>query len=120
MINTTLAKIEDQNKTKLHNVFKNIDYNSEAQLGQTKERNKRLKNLIDGFSDSKLDLDPEKIGKADIIGDVYEFNCSLCCECWKKAGEFYTPGEVSETLARLIAPQEGNRICDPTCGSGSY
>jgi len=37
----------------------------------------------------------------------------------KKAGEFYTPAEVSETLARLVAPKSGDRICDPTCGSGS-
>jgi type I restriction enzyme M protein len=37
----------------------------------------------------------------------------------KKGGEFYTPQEVSELLARLIAPKAGARICDPTCGSGS-
>lgn len=37
----------------------------------------------------------------------------------KKGGEFYTPHEVSELLARLIAPKQGARICDPTCGSGS-
>ena len=61
LINTTLAKIEDENKAKLHNVFRNIDYNSEAQLGQTKERNKRLKNLIDGFSDFLLILSTSSI-----------------------------------------------------------
>lgn len=37
----------------------------------------------------------------------------------KKGGEFYTPHEVSELLAKLIAPKAGARICDPTCGSGS-
>ncbi|MGD9249103.1 MAG: N-6 DNA methylase, partial [Desulfobacteraceae bacterium] len=37
----------------------------------------------------------------------------------KKAGEFYTPAAVSETLARLTAPRPGDRICDPACGSGS-
>jgi len=37
----------------------------------------------------------------------------------KKGGEFYTPHEVSELLARLISPKKGARICDPTCGSGS-
>jgi type I restriction enzyme M protein len=37
----------------------------------------------------------------------------------KKAGEFYTPAEVSETLSRLVAPKPGDRICDPACGSGS-
>ena len=37
----------------------------------------------------------------------------------KKAGEFYTPAEVSELIAELVAPQAGERICDPACGSGS-
>ncbi len=37
----------------------------------------------------------------------------------KKAGEFYTPPEVSLLLAKLMDPQPGNRICDPACGSGS-
>ena len=37
----------------------------------------------------------------------------------KKAGEFYTPSEVSELIAELVAPQPGERICDPACGSGS-
>jgi len=40
-------------------------------------------------------------------------------EAGKKAGEFYTPSEVSSVLAKLMDPQPGNRICDPTCGSGS-
>ncbi|MGM0651053.1 MAG: type I restriction-modification system subunit M, partial [Bacteroidota bacterium] len=37
----------------------------------------------------------------------------------KKGGEFYTPGEVSVLLAKLMEPQSGNRIYDPACGSGS-
>ncbi len=37
----------------------------------------------------------------------------------KKAGKFYTPPEVSELIAELVAPMPGERICDPTCGSGS-
>jgi type I restriction enzyme M protein len=38
-INTVLEKIEDANKAKLHNVFRNIDFNSEANLGQARQRN---------------------------------------------------------------------------------
>src|SRR6185312_7130856 len=37
----------------------------------------------------------------------------------QKAGEFYTPAEVSELIAELIDPKKGDRICDPACGSGS-
>jgi type I restriction enzyme M protein len=117
-INTVLEKIEDANKTKLHNVFRNIDFNSEANLGQARQRNSRLKKLLEDFNG--LDLRPEQVGHMDVIGDVYEYLIArFASQAGKKAGEFYTPAEVSETLARLVAPQPGDRICDPTCGSGS-
>jgi type I restriction enzyme M protein len=120
LINISLEKIEDANKTKLENVFRNIDFNSESNLGQTKERNKRLKNLFTDFNNPKLDLRPSKIGKRDIIGDVYEYLIGkFAAGAGKKAGEFYTPPEVSTLLAKLLNPKPGNRICDPTTGSGS-
>jgi len=118
LINILLEHIEDANKSKLHNVFRNIDFNSEANLGQTRQRNTRLKNLLEDLV--ALDLRPEQIGHMDVIGDVYEYLISrFAATAGKKAGEFYTPAEVSETLARLVAPQPGDRICDPACGSGS-
>jgi type I restriction enzyme M protein len=117
-INTVLESIEDANKTKLHNVFRNIDFNSEANLGQTRQRNNRLKNLLEDFV--ALDLKPDNNGDMGIIGDVYEYLIEkFAASAGKKAGEFYTPAEVSEILARLVAPQKGDRICDPVCGSGS-
>lgn len=120
LINTVLEKIEDANKAKLHNVFRNIDFNSEANLGKTRQRNQRLKTLLEDFANKKLDLRPERVGHMDIVGDVYEYLIArFAAQAGKKAGEFYTPGEVSETLARLLAPGDGDRICDPTCGSGS-
>ena len=120
LINTVLEKIEDANKSKLHNVFRNIDFNSEANLGKTRQRNQRLKTLLEDFGSPKLDLRPERVGHMDIVGDVYEYLIArFAAQAGKKAGEFYTPAEVSETLARLVAPQDGDRICDPTCGSGS-
>ncbi len=119
-INTVLEKIEDANKAKLHNVFRNIDFNSEHNLGKPRQRNERLKNLLDDFNNPKLDLRQERVGHLDVIGDVYEFLIAkFASQAGKKAGEFYTPSEVSETLARLVAPEKNDRICDPTCGSGS-
>ena len=118
LINVLLEHIEDANKGKLHNVFRNIDFNSEANLGQTRQRNIRLKNLLEDLVD--LDLSPESVGHMDIIGDVYEYLIEkFAASAGKKAGEFYTPAAVSETLARLVAPTPGDRICDPACGSGS-
>lgn len=120
VINTVLEKIEDANKAKLHNVFRNIDFNSEANLGKTRQRNQRLKTVLEDFASPKLDLRPERVGHMDIVGDVYEYLIArFAAQAGKKAGEFYTPAEVSETLARLVNPQDGDRICDPTCGSGS-
>ena len=120
LINIGLEKIEDANKAKLENVFRNIDFNSEPALGQTKERNRRLKNLLEDFNDPKLDLRPSKTGNRDVIGDVYEYLIArFAAGAGKKAGEFYTPAEVSILLAKLLDPKPGDRICDPACGSGS-
>lgn len=119
-INIALEKIEDANRQKLQGVFRNIDFNSEANLGQTKDRNARLKHLLEDFADKRLDLRPSRIGNLDIIGNAYEYLIAkFAAGAGKKAGEFYTPAEVSELIAELIEPKSGERICDPTCGSGS-
>ena len=120
LINIAFEMIEDANKAKLENVFRNIDFNSESALGQTKERNRRLKLLLEDFNDPRLDLRPSRVGQRDVIGDVYEYLIGqFAAGAGKKAGEFYTPPEVSTLLARLVKPKAGDRICDPTCGSGS-
>lgn len=118
IIDIALEKLEDANRSKLERVFRNISFNSEANLGPTKDRNRRLKNLLVDFS--VLDLQPSHLEGNDIIGDAYEFLIAqFASDAGKKAGEFYTPGEVSTLLAKLVDPKSGNRICDPACGSGS-
>jgi type I restriction enzyme M protein len=120
LINIALEKIEDANKEKLENVFRNIDFNSEANLGRTKQRNERLKNLLEDFHDPRLDMRPSRINGLDIIGNAYEYLIGkFASGAGKKAGEFYTPPEVSLLLAELLDPQSGDRISDPACGSGS-
>ena len=120
IINIALEKIEDENKEKLEGVFRNIDFNSEAALGRTRQRNDRLKNLLNDFADPRLDLRPSRVGHLDVIGNAYEYLIGrFAAGAGKKAGEFYTPPEVSILLAKLVAPQSGDRICDPACGSGS-
>src|SRR5439155_1052302 len=101
-------------------VFRNINFNSEPNLGQKKERNKRLKALLEDFAGKEMDLRPSRVGKEDIIGNTYQYLIGrFASDAGKKGGEFYTPGEVSELLAKLLAPKKGSRIGDPTCGSGS-
>jgi type I restriction enzyme M protein len=118
-INKALEELEDANKAKLAEVFRNIDFNNRHNLGEPKERNRRLKNLLEDFSSEKLDLSPSRIGSADIIGHCYLYLIShFASDAGKKGGEFYTPDEVAELLAKLVKPQSGDRICDPACGSG--
>ena len=120
LINIALEKIELANKAKLTNVFRNIDYNSESMLGTTNKRNRILKHLLEDFADKRLDLRPSRIGNLDVIGNAYEYLIGkFAADAGKKAGEFYTPPEVSTLIAKLLAPQPGERICDPACGSGS-
>jgi type I restriction enzyme M protein len=120
VINTTFEKIEDANRAKLQGVFRNIDYNSEANLGKTKDRNRRLKKFLEDLNDPRLDLRPSRVGNLDVIGNAYEYLiANFAAGAGKKAGEFYTPPEVSELIAELVDPQPGERICDPACGSGS-
>lgn len=119
-INIALEKIEEENKTKLEGVFREVDFNSEGKLGQTRERNTRIKGLLEVFADPKLDLRPSIVGDEDVIGNVYEYLLErFASDAGKKAGEFYTPGQVSTLLARLLKPKKGDTICDPACGSGS-
>lgn len=120
LINIGLEKIEMANKAKLTNVFRNIDFNSESRLGNTKKRNHILKNLLEDFGSPKLNLRPSRIGTLDVIGNAYEYLIGrFAAGAGKKAGEFYTPPEVSLLLAQLLDPKPGERICDPACGSGS-
>lgn len=119
LINIALEKIEDANRAKLEGVFRNIDFNSEANLGRTKDRNRRLKNLLEDFNKPALDLRPSRVTE-DIIGECYIYLISrFASDAGKKAGEFYTPTAVSRLLAKLADAQPGNTICDPACGSGS-
>lgn len=99
VINIALEHIEESNKQKLAGVFRNIDFNSEANLGQTKDRNAHLKHLLEDFHDPRLDLRPSRVSNLDVIGNAYEYLIAkFAAGAGKKAGE---------------------RIADPACGSGS-
>ncbi|MFB7305313.1 type I restriction-modification system subunit M [Heyndrickxia sporothermodurans] len=118
IINKALERLENENTGKLRGVFRNIDFNSEAVLGRATERNAMLRSLLEDFN--KLTLKPSVVGNEDVIGDAYQYMIErFASDAGKKGGEFYTPSMASELLARLVKPQENDRIYDPTCGSGS-
>ncbi|MFC4261401.1 type I restriction-modification system subunit M [Ferruginibacter yonginensis] len=124
LINIALADLEEANREKLYSedgagIFQNIDFNN-SKLGEPKDKNTRLKNLLLDFNKDALNLRPSHLDGNDIIGGAYEYLISnFASDAGKKAGEFYTPSEVSTLLARLTHSKPGSRICDPTCGSGS-
>ena len=120
VINKALERIEEDNKEKLEGIFRNVDFNSDTKLGKTKERNSILKHLLEDFANEKLDLRPSMLKGNDVIGDAYEYLIShFASDAGKKGGEFFTPSSVSTLLAKLVEAKEGDRIYDPTCGSGS-
>lgn len=124
LIDIALADLEIANRSKLSSedgsgIFRNISFNS-SNLGEEKEKNNRLKQLLIDFSDERLQFDESHLDDNDVIGDAYMFLIEhFASDAGKKAGEFFTPKEVSTLLAKLTKSKPGARICDPTCGSGS-
>ncbi|WP_208392227.1 type I restriction-modification system subunit M [Auritidibacter ignavus] len=101
-------------------LFDDLDVNSNR-LGNTVERrNDKLRNLLNAIGD--LDLGEKHDEGIDMFGDAYEFLMQMyASQAGKSGGEYYTPQEVSELLARLtvIGKTRVNRVYDPAVGSGS-
>lgn len=122
-IDMALHALEEANGTKLKDagksVFQDISFNTDK-LGEEKQKNVILKDLLEVFAVADLDLRPSRVGSLDVIGNGYEFLIkNFAASGGQKAGEFYTPPEVSDLIAELLDPQQGDSICDPACGSGS-
>ena len=99
----------------LQGIIDRVDFNATTH-GQRDLNDDRLSNLIEAISTKRLGLDDVE---ADIIGKSYEYLIRKFAEGGgKSAGEFYTPGEVGEIMARVLSPDPGMEVYDPTCGSG--
>ena len=99
----------------LKGIIDRVDFNATTH-GQRDLDDDRLSNLIEAISTKRLGL---KDVEADIIGKSYEYLIRKFAEgSGQSAGEFYTPGEVGEIIARVLSPDPGMEIYDPTCGSG--
>lgn len=113
ILNVALQQIEDANDEKLHDIF-TVDFNSQAILGPTDQRNKMIRNLLKDFNGADLgEVDD------DILGNAYMYMIErFGTEAGKKAGEFFSPRTLCKLVAKLAEPKSGDRICDPACGSG--
>ena len=113
-VTTHMRAIAKENPP-LQGIIDRVDFNATTH-GQRDLDDDRLSNLIEAISTKRLGLEDVE---ADIIGKSYEYLIRKFAEgSGQSAGEFYTPGEVGEIIARVLVPDPGMEIYDPTCGSG--
>ena len=114
-LNIATQEIEEQNPL-MEGVLGSIDFNSNK-LGEVKQRDTILATLIQHFSD--ISLRNSDLERLDMLGDVYMYLIEMFADdAGKKGGEFYTPHQVGQLLARILNPKEGMRVHDPCVGSG--
>ncbi|WP_142916679.1 type I restriction-modification system subunit M N-terminal domain-containing protein, partial [Klebsiella pneumoniae] len=105
-IDQALHAIEEANGTKLKDagksVFQDISFNTDR-LGEEKQKNTILRQLLEDFAGQDLNLKPSRVGTLDVIGNAYEYLIkNFAASGGQKAGEFYTPPEVSDLIAELL------------------
>lgn len=113
----TVATTGEQNDFKGLFSSSTIDFTDTALGSNLNARSKNVRQLIELFAD----LDMVALQKGDVLGDAYEYLIGqFAMESGKKAGEFYTPRQVSEVMAQIVAKStKVESIYDPTVGSGS-
>jgi len=115
-LNKSLASLEEANPP-LDGVLKHINFN--AIKGKTKLKDQQLIDLIHHFNKYRLTNDDFEF--PDLLAATYEYLIKQFADsAGKKGGEFYTPPQVAAFLVRIIKPQEGMTVYDPTCGSGGF
>lgn len=128
-LNETLERVFNniENSAKGHSsevdfagLFDDFDVNSNKLGATVAKRNEKLVKLLDGIGN--MNLGDYKDNTIDAFGDAYEYLMTMyASNAGKSGGEFFTPQEVSELLARIAIGDktEVNKVYDPACGSGS-
>lgn len=113
---TKLSEANDQ----LSGIFRNVHFNDYTKLGKGKEMVKKITDLIDIFCRPEFDLEKNRAGGDDLLGDTYEYLMrKFAVESGKSKGQFLTPAEASRVLAGVLgiadvkARSEGWSIYDP-------
>ena len=117
--NIQLSTMGTESEEDFDNLFEDMDLNS-TKLGKTPEaRNEIIAKVLSHLD--KIDFKLEQT-ELDVLGDAYEYLIGqFASGAGKKAGEFYTPQEVSKVLAKIVTTGKSKlkSVYDPTCGSGS-
>lgn len=109
--------IHDENDFK--GLFSDIDFDSNKLWSTVAEKNKKIYKVMNAINELDLSHNWNTI---DVFGDAYEFLMTMyAANAGKSGGDFFTPQEVSELLAKIVIwdRKEVDRVYDPTCGSGS-
>lgn len=121
----SLKRIEDstlgqESEDDFGGLFSDIDLASPKLGKTTDDKNTLISNVLIALNG--IDFGADEATQIDILGDAYEYMISqFAAGAGKKAGEFYTPQEVSQILAEIvtIGHTRLRNVYDPTCGSGS-
>jgi type I restriction enzyme M protein len=119
LTNIQLSTMGTESEEDFDNLFEDMDLNS-TKLGKTPEaRNEIISKVLSHLDNIDFKLENTEL---DVLGDAYEYLIGqFASGAGKKAGEFYTPQEVSMILAKIVTTGKDKlkSVYDPTCGSGS-
>ena len=119
LINIQLSTMGTESEDDFDNLFEDMDLNS-TKLGKTPtDRNEIIAKVLAHLDKIDFKLADTEL---DVLGDAYEYLIAqFASGAGKKAGEFYTPQQVSTVLARIVTTGKSKlkSVYDPTCGSGS-
>ncbi|MBU8859230.1 MULTISPECIES: type I restriction-modification system subunit M [unclassified Micromonospora] len=120
--NIEASSVGTPSEDDIKGLFADLDVNS-SKLGPTvAKRNERLVKLLDAIGSLNFGNGEFNENTIDLFGDAYEYLMQMyASSAGKSGGEYYTPQEVSELLARItvVGKTEVNKVYDPACGSGS-
>ncbi|MGW5645948.1 type I restriction-modification system subunit M [Saccharopolyspora sp. NPDC003752] len=120
--NIEASAVGADSENDIKGLFADLDVNS-GKLGPTvAKRNEKLVKLLDAIGSLDLGNGEFNENTIDLFGDTYEFLMQMyASSAGKSGGEYYTPQEVSELLAKItvVGKTEVNKVYDPACGSGS-
>ncbi|MGJ1274943.1 type I restriction-modification system subunit M [Sphingobacterium spiritivorum] len=119
LTNIQLSTMGTQSEEDFEDLFSDMDLNSNN-LGRTADaRNTLIVKVLKHLDEIDFKLNDTEL---DVLGDAYEYLIGqFASGAGKKAGEFYTPQEVSKILAKIVTTGKNRlkSVYDPTCGSGS-
>ena len=124
ILSKAISKLQDStfgnaSQHDFENLFEDMDLNS-SKLGRGEaEKSKLIGTIMQKINDIDFEFEDTEI---DVLGDAYEYLIGqFAASAGKKAGEYYTPQQVSNILAQIVTMDNKDikNVYDPTCGSGS-